>query len=301
MQTERKTFASDFRRFFFRGLAVLLPSMLTLWILWQVSVFVFKNVAEPLNSGIRSAVLWVTPRVIAEERLPSWFQISAEELGEYRASLGTKVLRERPEAVLRAEARREQLKAYWRANGYLSLSGLVLAIVAIYLAGVLLGGLIGRRLYTRLERQVARVPGFKQVYPHVKQVVDMVMGDKPLAFKRCVLVEYPRKGIWSVGFVTGTAMRSVMERAGEDCVTVFIPSTPTPFTGFTIAVPRASVVDLGISMDEAIRYLLTGGVLVPEKQAEAWPIPPAPAGLEGSVSAPSARAPAHGEAGGPTA
>src|SRR5262249_33807274 len=108
---------------------------------------------------------------------------------------------------------------------------------------------------------------FKQVYPHVKQVVDMIFGEKQIAFKRVVLVEYPRKGIWSVGFVTSAGMRDVGEFAGERVLTVFIPSTPTPFTGFTITVKESEAMSAPITVDEALRFVLTGGVLVPTKQA----------------------------------
>jgi uncharacterized membrane protein len=296
MRSRKKTFRADFRQFFVRGLAVLLPSVLTLWILWQAFAFVFKNVAEPLNAGIRAAVVAVTPLVVPERRLPAWFGVTDEEVTEHRATLPTSALRNRPEETLRAEVRRAKFRAYWEEHWYLSATGLIVAIVAIYLAGVLLGGLIGRRIYSRLERFIARIPGFKQVYPHVKQLVDMVMGDKPLAFKRCVLVQYPRKGIWTLGFVTGSAMRSISEEAGGECLSVFIPSTPTPFTGFTITVPAADLVDIPISMDEAVRFVLTGGVLVPERQA-IGPIEIATA-LSAATGRPTGRAePPHGAEG----
>src|SRR5262249_53045955 len=154
----------------------------------------------------------------------------------------------------------------WQSHWYLSGAGLVVAIVLIYLAGMLLGGLIGRRVYTRVEGLIARIPGFKQVYPHVKQVVNLIMGDKPMAFKRVVLVEYPRAGIWSVGLVTSASLRTVVDKTGAPSLSVFIPSTPTPITGFTINVAEDQVVDLQMTVDEAIRFLITGGVLIPEHQ-----------------------------------
>ncbi len=95
----------------------------------------------------------------------------------------------------------------------------------------------------------------------------MIFGESQIAFKKVVLVEYPRKEIWSIGFVTSSGMRSAAELAGEPAVTVFIPSTPTPFTGFTITVPRSQVIDVPLTVDEALRFVLTGGVLVPSKQS----------------------------------
>jgi uncharacterized membrane protein len=81
-----------------------------------------------------------------------------------------------------------------------------------------------------------------------------------------VIVEYPRKGIWSLGLMTGETMRVIEAVAGVECVTVFIPSSPTPFTGYTLTVPRDSVIELPISLDEALRFVVSGGVLVPPSQ-----------------------------------
>ncbi len=89
--------------------------------------------------------------------------------------------------------------------------------------------------------------------------------DRAMRFNRVVMVEYPRKGVWAVGFLTGDAMKSIAKASG-DSVTVFVPSSPTPFTGYTITVPRDEVSDLPITVEEAIRFSVTGGVLVPEHQ-----------------------------------
>ena len=111
------------------------------------------------------------------------------------------------------------------------------------------------------------MPIFKQVYPYVKQVVDFLFSDdKPIQFNRVVVVEYPRQGVWSVGLVTGSTMKSIEESSG-DAITIFIPSSPTPFTGYTITVPRSEVRELPISIDEALRFTISGGVLVPPHEA----------------------------------
>lgn len=266
MRPNDRSFAADFKRFFGRGLAVLLPSVLTLWILWQAFAFVFASVGEPINRGIRSVVIWVTPTVTTERQRPSWYRITEEQVEQARLSRDAAGERGGTDWALRDEIRRAQFKRFWDQHWYLSATGLVVAITLIYLAGLLLGGLIGRKVYARLEALISRIPGFKQVYPHVKQLVEMVIGEKPLAFKRVVLVEYPRKGIWSIGLVTSGSMRTIGEVAGGSCLTVFMPSTPTPFTGFAISVPETEVIDLPISIDEAIRFVLTGGVLIPDRQ-----------------------------------
>jgi uncharacterized membrane protein len=269
----RTTFGADFRRFFVRGLAILLPSVLTLWIVWQAYLFLERQVAEPINRGIRQVILLVIPEVFSDAKLPAWFVVTDEQVKEFRGDLkmqGTmdaRMLLEQSDATLKAELRAIKFKRFWDAHWYFRFIGLFVAVTLIYLAGRTLGGFIGRTVYGRLEALLRRIPVVKQVYPHVKQVVDMIFGEQQIAFKKVVLVEYPRKGIYTIGFVTSAGMRSVADAAGQSVVTVFIPSTPTPFTGFTITVTRSEMIDLDLTIDEALRFVLTGGVLVPGKQS----------------------------------
>jgi uncharacterized membrane protein len=265
----RPTFGDDFRRFFGRGLAVLLPSVLTLWLLWTAFVFVFDRVAAPINRGLRWTVLQAAPAVVSDNpaHQPGWYVVSPADRDVFVRSREGQTFRDAPAAMVESEVRALKFREFWRDHWYLEAAGLVVAILLIYFAGMLLGGLIGRKIYAKLEAWISRLPGFKQVYPHVKQLVDLIMGDKPMAFKRVVMVEYPRKGIWTLGLVTSGSLKAVAEQTGAGAVTVFIPSTPTPFTGFTINVAEDEVVDVPISVDEALRFVLTGGVLVPERQA----------------------------------
>jgi uncharacterized membrane protein len=138
------------------------------------------------------------------------------------------------------------------------------------------------------------VPVVKQVYPYVKQVVDFLFSDdSPMEFNRVVALEYPRKGLWSVGFVTGDSLRTLRESSGK-AVSVFIPSSPTPFTGYTITVPVEELIEMPISVEEAIRFAISGGVLIPDHQ-----IPPgganAPPAQSGRISLPSAEEPPASE------
>lgn len=274
MSHERHTFWTDFKRFFFRGLAILLPSVLTIWIVVQLYLFVDAQVAAPINSGIRSGVLWFAPQLPASLQ-PDWFVVTDGELAEFRASLqqsGTpdaRTLIKATDPEVRNELRRQALDAFWQRHWYLKLLGLLVAIVLFYLAGVIFGGIFGRAIYQQVERFITRIPIIKQVYPHVKQVVELILGEKQMAFSKVVLVEYPRQGIWTMAFVTNAGMRSVSDAAATETVTLFVPSTPTPFTGFTITVPRRSIIEISISIDEAIRFILTGGVLIPDRQAAA--------------------------------
>lgn len=262
MAAPRRT--GNFRRFFLRGLTVLLPSVLTLWLLWSAFIFVFNRVAEPINVGLRTVVIRAMPTVIHPDIQPEWYRVTDEEVAAHRAAQGLTAARGPDDATLRSVIRRAELERVWRSHWYLQAAGLVVAITLIYLAGFLLGGFLGRKLYTSLERVISRIPGFKQVYPHVKQLVDLVLGDKPMAFNKVVMIQFPKRGTWAMGFVTGKPMRGMAKAAGEgEFVTVFVPTTPTPFTGFTLTVAAKDAVEVQISIDEAIRYLITGGVLVP--------------------------------------
>ena len=290
MSAEHPTFAADFRRFFGRGLAVLLPSILTLWLLWYAFVFVFNSVAVPINRGIQWAVVTAAPHFVPAnpERQPRWYVISEQERTEYVKSREGQSFKGAAPARIDGEIRTMRFREFWQSRWYLPATGLLVAIAVIYLAGKMVGGLVGRRLYGRAEAFIGRAPFLKHVYPHVKQLVEMIMGDKPMAFKRVVLVEYPRKGIWTLGLVTSSSLKAVADRAGGRCLAVFIPSTPTPFTGFAITVPETDVIDLPISIDEAIRFVLAGGVLSPEQRAT----PPLPAEAERLPVGPDARRPA---------
>lgn len=263
MAKDGKDFISDFRRFFGKGLAILLPSVLTLWILVQAYFFVDARVAQPINRGVREAVIHLVPQVLNERQRPEWYIVDDTELVEAKAQYRTGATPS--DAALRKVIRQEDFRQVWDAHWYFRFIGLGVAILLIYLAGVVLGGFIGRRVYGRIESFFMRLPIFKLVYPHVKQVVDLVLGERPMAFRRVALVEYPRKGIWTLGFVTNDAFKEAAEVAGTDVLTIFIPTTPAPFTGFTITVPAAEVIDVAMTIDEAVRFMITAGVLVPDR------------------------------------
>lgn len=258
---------SNFRQFFFRGLAILLPSVLTIWILLAAYQFVQYRIAAPINAGVQELIIHATP----------WPRVSEIELATHRQDVrADRDARQahdaarNPDAWLQRDARRDKLDRWWRSYAFpLDLIGLVIAIVLIYMAGMLLGSYIGRRLYARGEYYVNQVPLVGRVYPAVKQVTDFFVGQdrEKVQFNRVVALQYPRKGLWSVGLVTGDTMRTIQDAAGTDCTTVFIPSSPTPFTGYVITVPKAEVVELPITVEDAVKFAVSGGVLIPASQA----------------------------------
>ena len=266
---------SPFAKFFGRGLGIVLPTALTIWLLFIAYNFVDTRIAQPINKGVRLAVVEFTPfpKVTEEE-------IEAHLGGIVGGQVDDAVVLQRRfrelqddeakrDAWLRRETRRFELGQWWNEYSLgLDLIGLVVAVVLIYFIGVAITSFLGRRLYAKGEELIDRVPVVRRVYPSVKQVTDFFFGPKQaqMHFSNVVAVEYPRKGLWSVGLVTGETMRGIQSRAGQDCLTVFIPSSPTPFTGYVITVPRADTIDLGITIEDAIKFAVSGGVLIPPSQ-----------------------------------
>jgi len=268
-----RTFSSDFKRFFVRGLVVLLPTVLTLWIVVKAYQFVDNSFAEPINQGVRLTMHRAAPYW---EPLQRWFDPTRESIDTEYANQLRSGVKSPDRTAIAARLRRENIRQWWELHWYMDLIGLALAIIGVYIAGRLLGGFFGRRIYRRLESFITTLPFIKQVYPYVKQIVDFLFSDeKPIKFNRVVVIEYPRKGIWSIGFQTGPSLKAVTDEAG-DAVTIFIPSSPTPFTGYTITVPRSEVLELPLTVEEALRFVVSGGVLIPEHQAITLPPSAAP-------------------------
>ncbi|WP_432799206.1 DUF502 domain-containing protein [Poriferisphaera sp. WC338] len=282
------------KKFFFRGLAIVLPTVLTFWLLWVAYQFIDEKIAEPINSGIQSLIVkssdWPEARnedfssdYFAEHLSAAQntritnkrtsFQTSGENLsGTQIDTLMLAWKMEQADIVLLA--RESAMHAWWNSVNVgpfnvLNLIGLVVALAMIYIVGVILSGYIGRRLYGRGEKVLNRIPLIRRVYPSVKQVTDFFVGedsDPSAKFNRVVAVEYPRKGLWSVGLVTGSTMRTIQEAAQGVCLTVFIPSSPTPFTGYVITVKEQDTIDLDINIEDALKFAVSLGVLVPPSQ-----------------------------------
>lgn len=142
--------------------------------------------------------------------------------------------------------------------------GLLLFMILVFVMGFFATNFIGRRLLLYVESLWFRFPIVKKVYPAAKQITKFLFSPT-LQGKRqkVVLVEYPRKGIYSLGFATGIADASFQSKAGKELVNVLIPSVPSPFTGFLIMVPREDVIFLDMNVEDAIKIVVSGGVLNP--------------------------------------
>ena len=149
----------------------------------------------------------------------------------------------------------------------LSAVAVVLTIVALYFLGRFVTARIGAWMVYKFEQGVlARLPVVSNVYSSVKQVTDFFFSERSVDYSRVVAVEYPRRGIWSLGFVTGDSMLEMTVTAGEPLVAILIPTSPMPVTGYTMSVPRSEIVDLNITVDQAFQFCLSCGVLVPPQQ-----------------------------------
>jgi uncharacterized membrane protein len=139
-------------------------------------------------------------------------------------------------------------------------------VLVLYLLGKFLAVGMGRWLWARSEALIQRVPLVRNVYSAVKQVTDFVFKEQTVEFNRVVAVEYPRKGMWSIGFVTGEGMLNVRSAVAEPIVTLLLPTSPIPGTGFTVTVPKSDTIELDITVDQAIQFIVSCGVVIPPQQ-----------------------------------
>ena len=141
--------------------------------------------------------------------------------------------------------------------------GLLILLIAVTLIGALTAGLIGRWLLQTGERVLNRMPVVRSIYSAIKQIFETVLAQQSNAFREAVLVEYPRRGIWAIGFITGTTMGEVQNLTEEETVNIFLPTTPNPTSGFLLFVPKSDVVPLGMSVEEAVKMVISGGIVTP--------------------------------------
>ncbi|HEC02864.1 MAG TPA: DUF502 domain-containing protein [Phycisphaerales bacterium] len=226
--------AGRFKSYFLRGLAVLLPTTLTIGIFVWGYTFIQENISIHINRGL---VLLIQKAQGAESDA-----ISKERLTEILVD----------------------------GNG--SVIGFLLALVGVCIVGAILASVVGRTLWRMIEQFILNTPVLRRVYPYVKQITDFLLTqeEQKTLFRRVVAVEYPRKGIWSVGFVTGTGLDKVVAVVKREFVTVLIPTSPTPFTGFVITVQRKQTIDLDMTIEEALRFIVSGGVITPERGLETF-------------------------------
>jgi len=145
--------------------------------------------------------------------------------------------------------------------------GVVLTVVIVFVTGLVSRNVLGRRIVEGWESLLGRIPVVKSIYNSVKQVSDTLFSSSGQAFRKALLVQWPREGVWTVAFLTGTPGSDVTRHIGDDYVSVYVPTTPNPTGGYFVMLPRADVIELDMSVDEALKYIISMGVAPPAASA----------------------------------
>jgi uncharacterized membrane protein len=212
-----------FRGYFFRGLAVLVPTVLTIWlILWG-----FDFINDKISVHIKRVIVFTIKQTLGSE---------------------------------------EGLSTFW-VGAALSVLGFIIALGIVYVVGAVLASVLGKTLWRQVERFIMNTPLLKQVYPFFKQITDVFLSQEETKkmFSQVVAVEYPRKGVWSVGLVTGSGLKKIADSTGKEFLTVFIATTPSPLTGFVAIVLKDEVIALDMPIEDAFRFIISAGLVSPGK------------------------------------
>lgn len=275
-----------FRRAVFRGLGVLLPPLLTIVILLWIYNTVRLYALEPVESGVRYAVAWGIMDVRSElpggrpsaapnepnlwesddgrfVRLPTR-EFIPEDVYDRVQTSGMKVGPDPPRSGF--EFYQAYVQAVYLRTYVVVPVFLCVFVLLLYFFGKFLAAGIGRVFWNLFERLILQLPLVRNVYSSVKQVTDLMFSDTEIQFNRVVAIEYPRKGAWSLGFVTGEGLSDIRTAANELVLNVFVPSSPMPLTGWTLVLPKSEVIDLDMTIDQACQFLISCGVVIPQQQ-----------------------------------
>lgn len=210
-----------------------MPTILTIWIFVQCYLFIQDNVSGHINKGL----VWIIVKV-----------------GEFFPAIT-------------GSNSKQFLEEFW-VYGPGRITGFVLAIVGVCFIGAFLASFAGRTIWHITEKAFARIPLIKKVYPNIKQITDFVLAKKEMSFNKVVAVQYPRKGIWSIALVTGKGLKKITDAVDQEFLTVFVPTSPTPFTGYVIVTPKAETIELDMTVEEALRFTVSAGVISPAEREE---------------------------------
>ncbi len=152
--------------------------------------------------------------------------------------------------------------------------GTILTILIVLITGLLAANLVGRTMVGMWESALERIPVVRSVYSATKNFAEIVFSDSGQSFKKVLLIEYPRKGIYSLAFQTATSLGEVQGRTGEPVVCTFVPTTPNPTSGYIIIVPKKDVIELDMEIDEALKMIISLGVVVPSWRKDQIGEPP---------------------------
>ncbi len=259
-----------FRRAVLRGLALILPPILTIVIFVWIFNTIEAYVLQPVTNWSRTAIVWYVWDV-REPHDANPQQTSLEidghaylrlRSGEYIPQYVADALRPKPlpdnaGAAFQAFVDTEYLKRVIVLPVFL-----ILFVSMLYLLGKLFAAGLGGVF----DGILCRLPLIKSVYGSVKKVTDLVFVEDRVEFSRVVAIEFPRPGCWTVGFVTSEGMLDIAHAAGEPCVNVAVLGSPAPFTGNVVTVPKRAAHDLNLTIDEALQFFISCGVVVPARE-----------------------------------
>jgi uncharacterized membrane protein len=142
-------------------------------------------------------------------------------------------------------------------------SGIVWVILIMLITGALVNNFIGHKLIQLWEKLLNKIPGFRGIYSALKQLSDTVLSPSGESFKKALLVEYPRKGMWTIAFQTGNYGGEVAKKIGQEMINIYVPTTPNPTSGFFIMLAKEDVIELDMNVDEAFKLIISTGVVTP--------------------------------------
>ena len=160
----------------------------------------------------------------------------------------------------------------WRPEALLGFPipglGIVLSVIVVLITGVVVANLAGRKLVGAWESLLARIPLVRSIYSSVKQILETLFVSGGKSFRKVMLIEYPRRGVWTLAFQTGNGAEEVHDKAGHRLVTVFVPTTPNPTSGFIIMLPAEDVMELDMSVEDGLKLIMSLGVVTPPARAK---------------------------------
>lgn len=280
---QKKPGALDpFRRAVLRGLAILLPPLLTIVIFVWVWNTVTLYLLTPMEAGARRLLVnhysgnILPAEAIGENEVENgrvtiaatnYTQtedgrfILTDDYNYLQQQLGFAPPTKSADEFYRIYVDQKFLQWYVVIPFFLCVF-----LLMLYLLGKFLAAGVGRFFWMQFERIINRLPVIRNVYSSVKQVTDFMFSEREIEYTRVVAVEYPRKGVWTVAMVTGESLLDIRSAANEPVVSVLIPTSPMPFTGFTVTVKKSETIDLNITIDQAFQFIVSCGVVAPSQQ-----------------------------------
>ncbi|MCA9192553.1 MAG: DUF502 domain-containing protein [Planctomycetales bacterium] len=275
---------SSLQRAIWRGSSIIAPPLVTLLLLIWIASAVEQYVLFPLETAARSTIVWLTadildirpegatangdngvftfegftyvPAKIGHKFLP----IHVVNHVDQKVDLLPKDMRNPLSATDYYEA---YVKLRYMPRSFTIPLLLLVLLSALFFVGRFLAAGVGRLLVTGFERAINQLPLVRNLYSSVKQVTDFVLSEREIEFTRVVAIEYPRVGVWSLGFVTSDSLPPLRSALGEEMVSVFVPTSPMPMTGFTVNIRKRDAIDLELTIDQAVQFIVSCGVVCP--------------------------------------